>query len=233
MAAGTTGKSSRRARIPKSCSTEKNDGRRRSQKSPISEPISAGESFVFSVLQPCKILVCREDFTAALAASRPPKNCRHRLAVRPGGTPQEISRGQARASGRRPRLARRTGHAPAGHRRNFGWRPPRSIAATTRRLGPIGQPGIGQQPGPFSSMPRWGTEPLGTVSGGRRPLARTCFRLISSGVPPGRETGGHALPKGNPRRGSSVPKSFGCGFAALCSSCLCGPLGSARPNSYG
>ena len=33
---------------------------------------------------------------------------------------------------------------------------------------------------------------------GRRPQARTCPRLISSGVPPGREPGRRALPKGNP-----------------------------------
>ena len=49
---------------------------------------------------------------------------------------------------------------------------------------------------------------------GRRPL-RTCPRLISSGVAPGREPGGHALPKGNHRRGNGVPNSFGCGAAAM------------------
>ena len=36
---------------------------------------------------------------------------------------------------------------------------------------------------------------------GRRPLARTCPRLISSGVPPGLEPGGHASPERNQRRG--------------------------------
>ena len=36
---------------------------------------------------------------------------------------------------------------------------------------------------------------------GRRSLARTCPRLISSGVPPGREPGGHAVTQGNNRGG--------------------------------
>ena len=113
-----------------------------------------------------EFLAVREDFTVALATTRSSENCRRRLALRPGGTPQEISRGQARASGRGPRLPRRTGQAPAGPRRNFWRRPPRSRSATTRRLGPIGTPVIVQHRGPFSSMPRWGTEPLGTFSGG-------------------------------------------------------------------
>ncbi len=64
-------------------------------------------------------------------------------------------------------------------------------------------------------MPRWGIEALGAVSGGPRPLARTCPRLISSGVPPGRETGNHLLTKGSSRRENGVPNAFGCGSAAL------------------
>ena len=68
---------------------------------------------------------------------------------------------------------------------------------------------------------------------GRRPLARTCPRLISSGVPPGREPGVHPLTKGNHWRGISVTNSLDCRSAALCSSCLGGPSVSARPNSYG
>ena len=67
---------------------------------------------------------------------------------------------------------------------------------------------------------------------GRRPL-RTCPRLISSGVPPGREPGGRGLPKGNHRRGNGVPNSFGCGSAALCSSRLGGSPALAGLNCYG
>ena len=63
---------------------------------------------------------------------------------------------------------------------------------------------------------------------GRRPLLRTCPRLISSGVPPGREPGGDAPTKGNHRRGNGVTNSFGCGSAALCSSCLGGLLGGSN-----
>ena len=68
---------------------------------------------------------------------------------------------------------------------------------------------------------------------GRRPLPRTCPRLISSGVPPGREPGRRALTKGNHRRGNGVPNSFGCGSAALCTSCLCGSSRSSRMKGYG
>ena len=107
----------------------------------------------FSVLQRFKIRAPREDFAVALAISRPPEHCRRRLALRPGGTPPESSRGQARASGRGPRLPRRTGHAPAGHRRSFWRRPPCSIAATARRLGQLGPPAIGQHPGQFLRCP--------------------------------------------------------------------------------
>ena len=95
----------------------------------------------------------RDDFAVALAISRPPENCRRRLALRPGGTPQEISRGQARASGRSPRLPRRTGHAPAGHRRNIWRRTLRSRSSTTRPLGQVRPPAIGRYPGPFLRCP--------------------------------------------------------------------------------
>ena len=145
--------SSRRTRILQSCSTEENNSRHRSRKSPSSEPISAGEFLVSSVLQLFKILARREDFAVALPISRAPENCLGRRAFGPGGTPQEISRGQARASGRGPRLPRQTGHAPAGHRRSFWRRPPRTVSATTRRLGPVGPPASDQHSGPFLRYP--------------------------------------------------------------------------------
>ena len=118
---------------------------------------------------------------------------------------------------------------------------------------------------------------------GPRPLARACPRLISCGVPPGRNARrrrrvsdglmvanataspprrqslpSHSLAPNSPaqpgsaperlrtregarnfeRRGSDVaaaagprrtqPRSVGCGFTALCSLCLCGPLGVFR-----
>ena len=49
-----------------------------------------------------KTVAAREDFAAARAASRRPNHCCQRLALGPGGTPQEISRGQARAAGAAP-----------------------------------------------------------------------------------------------------------------------------------
>ncbi len=99
------------------------------------------------------------------------------FALRPGGTPQEISRGQARAAGTAPGWAAERAVPQRGIEEVFLRRTPHSSSATTRRLGP------------FSSMPRWGTEPPGTVSGGGVRWGRTCPRLISSGVPPGRELG--------------------------------------------
>ena len=114
---------------------------------------SLARFFVFSALQLFKILGCREDFAVVLATIGPPENCRRRLAFGPGGTPQEISRGQARASGRGPRSPRQPGHAPAGHQRSFWRRPPSSISATTRRLEQLGPPAIGQRPGPFLRCP--------------------------------------------------------------------------------
>ncbi len=50
---------------------------------------------------------------------------------------------------------------------------------------------------------------------GRRPLARPCPRLISFGVPPGREPSDHAQTQGKRRRGNGVSTSFGCGSAEL------------------
>ena len=123
------------------------------RKSPISDPISSSYSLVFSVLQLFKILARREDFAVVLPISRLPENCLGRRTFGPGGTPQEISRGQARASGRGPRLPRQTGHAPAGHRRSFWRRPRRSVSATTRRLGPVGPLASDQHPGPFLRCP--------------------------------------------------------------------------------
>ena len=68
---------------------------------------------------------------------------------------------------------------------------------------------------------------------GRRPLARTGPRLISSGVPLGRKPGGHARTKGIPGRRNCLPNSFGCGSATQCSSCLWGSSGSSPLPSDG
>ena len=71
----------------------------------------------------------------------------------PGGTPKEISRGQARASGRSPRLSCQTRHAPAGHRRNLWRRPSRCVSTTARCLGQIASPTIARHPSPFLRCP--------------------------------------------------------------------------------
>ena len=69
-------------------------------------------------------------------------------------------------------------------------------------------------PGHFFAAPL-GHGATGHGFRGRRPLARTCPRLISSGVPPGPEPRGHALTTGNHRHRNGVSKSFVGRSAAL------------------
>ena len=181
-------------------------------------------TLAFCVRQLCEILVCGEDFTAAPTASRPSKNCRQRFALRPGGTPQEISRGQARVSGRGPRLPCRTGHAPAGHRRSFWRHPPCTLTATVRRLGQVGAAAVTPHPEPFLRCPARARSHLvrfpGAASAGADLPPANLLRR-PSGTGPDRR----ALTKGNHRCGNGVPNSVGCCCAALCSSGLCGHLG--------
>ncbi len=113
----------------------------------------------------------RDVFSFALATVRSAEDCRRRLALRPGGTPQDISRGQVRVSGRSPRLPRRTRHAPAGHRRIYWPRADRSFSAPARRLGQIASPVSGVEPGPFLRCP----------AGARSHLAR-CPGAASAGA---------------------------------------------------
>ena len=98
----------------------------------------------------------------------------------PEGHRRKLAGGKLAPAGAAPGGHVERGHAPAGHRRNFWHRSARSVSATARRLGQAGQ---------FFDAPLGhGATPHGFR--GRRPLTRTCPRLISSGVPPGRETGG-------------------------------------------
>ncbi len=136
-----------------------------------------GKGWEIAALRLFKIPTRRADFAVAPATLRSPENCRRRVARRPGGTPQEISRGQARPSGRGPRLTRLTRHAPAGHRRSFWRGPPRNFSSTARRLGRIGPPVIGPHPGAFLRCP----------AGARSHLARF----------PGAASAGAALPPAN------------------------------------
>ena len=89
---------------------------------------------------------------------------------------------------------------------------------------------------PISSMPRWGTG--ATPQGGRglRPLPRTCPRLISAGVPPGRKT---CLPSHQAKAGAIgagilfqmflVAAPPRCGLCALC---VRQPVSLYRPLTY-
>ncbi len=150
---------------------------------------------------------------------------------------------------------------PEGHRRRLAGGKPAPAGAAPGRPAERGLPqrGIGEVFAvvrPATSPPlsvasgRSGRRPSPTIHGhffdaplghgatrhrnrGPRPLAQTGPRLISSGVPPGREPGGHTLTKGNHRRGYGVLDPFGSGFSAWCSTYLCGSSGAARLNRCG
>ena len=93
----------------------------------------------------------------------------------PGGTPQEISRGQDRPSDRRPRMGSELFHAPAGHRRKF--LVPNTRIPALVRLGLLLPDLLRCPSGAMISL---------RTNRGLRPLTRTGPRLISAGVPPGR-----------------------------------------------
>ena len=76
--------------------------------------------WVFYAPQLCKIFGCREDLAAPLAVRPRRKNCFQRLALRPGGTPQEISRGPARAAGVAPGWAAERAMPQRGIEEVFG-----------------------------------------------------------------------------------------------------------------
>ena len=176
--------------------TEKTRGDICSGKSPISEPISASETLAFSVLQLCKILALRENFAAALTASRRPNKCRQRLALRPGRTPQEISRGQARPAGAATGCAAERAMPQRGIEEVFGGVLPAAMPPPLVVSGHFLRCHVGH------GVTRHGFR-------GRRPLGRTCPRLISSGVPPGRE------PCGLAHSAYAVPRSSAYSAAPL------------------
>ena len=142
-----------------------------------------------SVLQLGKLLARREDFSVVLQPSVPTGNCCRCPAPRPGGMPQEISRGQARASGRGPRLPRQTGHAPAGHRRSFWARPSRSFVATACRLGQVERSAMVRHLGPFLRCPAGAQSPASRLPGAAAaaadlPPANLLRRPSGTFVPP-------------------------------------------------
>ena len=144
---------------------------------------------------------------------------------RPGGTPAEISRGQERASGRSPRYVRRVGPCPSGASkkmtRNRAMQRPRhairgfvgcSFASDGRWAGRRVRSARG-----VSSMPRWDMG-RSALQPGAASAGRTCPRLISCGVPPGRGTGRRSQICGRPRSRATteVCPVFAHGWAHSC-----------------
>ena len=113
--------------------------------------------------------------------------CAHPPGSRPGRTPAEISRGQVRASGRRPRKPWRVARCPSGASKKWPgtstdrWRPNRPEATSG------GGDAAGRPTPKTSPMPRWG--------------------MARSARPPGAAPAAAGLPPANFRRRPSGPKS--------------------------
>ena len=152
--------------------------------------------------------------------------------------PEATSGGRNAAARATPKLLRCPAGAWPVWRGNRG---PRPLARACPRLISCGVP-----PGPKARRPRQFSGGLmigsATAKSSRAarifPGARLCARRTSrSGLAPGdaSDSNGHLrgfwAAAAGPRR--TRPRSLGCGSAALCSSCLCGPSELARLNSYG
>ncbi len=103
---------------------------------------------------------------------------------RPGGTPEEISRGQVRASGRRPRKSCRVTPCPSGASKKWlAWRADRwRTDLPEATSGGVMLPRVRRQKLLRCPAGAW---PVRRGNRGPRPRARACPRLISYGVPPG------------------------------------------------
>ena len=120
-------------------------------------------------------------------------SCQWRPVSRPGGTPQEISRGQVRASGRRPRNHPEVAPCPSGASKKWAnglsapwwWFGPAVGLRTFRKRCALDATLRRARHQKLLRCPA-GAWPILRVNRGLRPLARSCPRLISCGVPPGR-----------------------------------------------
>ena len=110
-------------------------------------------------------------------ADRPPGS-------RPGGTPEEISRGQVRASGRRPRKPCRGAPCPSGASKKWPVMPDDLQRPDLSEATSGDGDAAGGRRQKLLRCPA-GAWPVRRGNRGPRPLARACPRLISCGVPPG------------------------------------------------
>ena len=165
-------------------------------------------------------------FWRCRAADRGMKNCRQRFALRPGGTPQEISRGQARSAGAAPGCAAERAMPQRGIEEVFGSGvpaalPPPLVASGHFLRCPVGAPSqTARFPGAASAeadLPPANLlrRPSGTGPGVPPRGAYGVRRSSEYSITPFQF---HAL------RRRPVALRFGCGPAALCSSYLCDPL---------
>ena len=200
------------------------------------DPISPYPGFTFLSTTTLRKPRGPRGYCRCWAVGRGTKNYRQRCALRPGGTPEEISRGQARAAGAAPGFAAEPARPQRGieeillaasSAQHFRQRlSPRAIFFDA----PLGHGAI-----------RHGLR-------GRRPLRRTCPRLICSGVPLGRGPGVPLLARTQCERCRNIPSlpfrfircdrgpvalRFGNGSTSLRSSRLCGLSSSVRLNSCG
>ena len=212
-------RSSRRARILQSCSTERRSrsqsGARRSRRSEPRLPPQASNCPAWGTLLRPEGRAPNSSRHAKIFPLRWP-SWEHRGIVGgawlfvPEGRRRKLAGGKLASAGAAPgcparrAMPRRGIEEVSGVAHAAAFPPPLVAAEQSDRQRATSLPGC------FFDAP---LGQGGTRHGfrGRRPLARTCPRLISSGVPPGRETGGHALTQGN-RREQGFPNSFGCGL---------------------
>ena len=190
-------KSSRRARILQGCSTE-----RRSRNKSGARPVPGRSACVGT-----RAVDYSDDLRAgyALRAGTPGSG--------PRGTPEEISRGQVRPSGRRPRKPCRVAPCPNGASKK------KAQGDECWRNGCGGTP-----PKKFLRCPA-GAGSVRRRNPGAAPAARACPRLISCGVPPGRRAKPWRLFFG--RRPATGQRENPRGTRGLCGVVI--PRGRAAP----
>ena len=181
------------------------------------DPISPYPGFTFLSTTTLRKPRGPRGYCRCWAVGRGTKNYRQRCALRPGGTPQEISRGQARTAGAAPRFARPNVPCPSGASKKF------LATFSPQFFRHRSSPQAFFFDAPLGHGARW----LGFR--GRRPLGRTCppanFLRRPSGTGTGRPRSQRLLIRGDAGKikgefrwcrcdwGSAVLRR-GCGFAA-------------------
>ena len=128
----------------------------------------------------------------------------------PEGHHRRLAGGKPAPAGAAPGCHAERGVPQRGIGEFFGVARPAASPSSLVASGSSGRQRLARVPDQFFDAPL-GHGTIRHGFRGRRTLLRTCPRLISCGVPPGREPVAHALTTGNHRRENDAPKSFGGG----------------------